>query len=76
MGFLLLKSKVLNSTHAVCPTCGEESTVEEWNEIVIKTYGEHSPDIRSAADKKSSFPFQCPKCYCGYSAHLLGFKVK
>ncbi|ADU31893.1 hypothetical protein [Evansella cellulosilytica] len=69
---LLQSKKYKRSTHVLCPSCNEKSTVEEWNDIAIKTYGENSPDIRHAAlDKKISFPFQCPKCYMGYSAYLV-----
>ncbi|MBU9721571.1 hypothetical protein [Bacillus alkalicola] len=74
---ILQEKKYQHYTHAHCPNCNEVSTVDNWNDIAIKTYGETSPDIRMAALEKTSFPYQCPKCYMAYSAHLLTFeKIK
>ncbi|MDG5786705.1 hypothetical protein QA612_04315 [Evansella sp. AB-P1] len=74
---LFQNKKTKCSTHICCPSCGDESTVEEWNEIAVSIYGKSSPDVRTAAlDKKISFPFQCPNCYRGFSAYLLEFVDK
>lgn len=67
------KKQVLNATHIECPSCNELATVKAWESLAKGTYG-NVPDIRKASFKKSnSFPFQCPECYKGYSAHLLKF---
>jgi predicted RNA-binding Zn-ribbon protein involved in translation (DUF1610 family) len=68
------KKQILEATHAECPSCSEVSSVKEWNNLVVQTYGTGSPDIRRAAvNRKNSFPFQCPECFKGYSAHILKF---
>lgn len=73
---LFKKKHISNATHVECPNCAEISTVDCWNQIVIDTYGERSPDIRNAAlNKKNSFPYQCPACFKGYSAHKMKFST-
>jgi RNA polymerase subunit RPABC4/transcription elongation factor Spt4 len=68
------KKQLLDATHAECPSCNYTSSVKEWNDLVSSVYGSQSPDIRrAAADPKNSFPFQCPSCFKGYSAHAIGF---
>ncbi|WP_147802792.1 hypothetical protein [Alkalicoccus halolimnae] len=68
------KKQTLEATHVQCPSCENISAVEKWNNIVKHTYGDSAPDVRQAAiNRKNSFPFQCPSCYKGYSAHVLIF---
>lgn len=67
------KKQVLEATHIECPSCSGVSTVKAWENMAAGTYGRF-PDVRKASLKKSnSFPFQCPDCFKGYSAHLLIF---
>jgi len=71
------KNNIRHATHAECPNCEEVGTVESWNKIVVDTYGKKSPDIRLAAlNKKNSFPYQCPSCFKGYSAHIIKFSTE
>lgn len=69
------KRRILEAISAECPICKETTQIKDWNQLVYDTYGEHSPDIRKAAlDKKNSFPYQCPSCFKGFSAHRISFK--
>ncbi|MDQ0254497.1 putative RNA-binding Zn-ribbon protein involved in translation (DUF1610 family) [Evansella vedderi] len=70
---LFRAKKYDHCTHVECPSCEEKRPVEDWNNIALETYGSNSPDIRTAANKKVPFPYQCPNCYMGYSAYLLKF---
>ncbi|SDO06188.1 hypothetical protein [Alkalicoccus daliensis] len=68
------KKEVLDATHVKCPSCEALTKVKEWNEMAEGTYRD-VPDIRRAAvNRKNSFPFQCPECFKGYSAHKLTFQ--
>ncbi|WP_096190328.1 CpXC domain-containing protein [Evansella halocellulosilytica] len=70
----LRKKKLMNTTHISCPSCEEETDIEMWNSIAKEVYGVQSPDVREAASNKgNSFPYQCPKCHTGFSAHKLTF---
>lgn len=75
MVFNLLKRKrVLAATYAECPNCDSKAKVKEWNQIALDTYGKQAPDIRqSALNKQNSFPYQCPVCFKGFSAHKVSF---
>ena len=69
------KRKIDVSDLIICPSCSKTSEIDEWNSIAQEIYGDGSPDIRNAAlNKKISFPFQCPKCYKGFSAYSVKFK--
>ncbi|MGJ9383775.1 hypothetical protein [Salipaludibacillus sp. CF4.18] len=68
------KKKILEATLAECPICNEANEINLWNQLVCDTYGDHSPDIRTAAlNKKNTFPYQCPTCFKGFSAHRIKF---
>lgn len=72
MPFNIFQFKKSKCTHAICPSCKEKSTLEEWNNMAVTIYGKDSPDIRVAAvNKKVTFPFQCPNCYMAFSAYLV-----
>nr|WP_090892356.1 hypothetical protein [Evansella caseinilytica] len=79
MGIKLLfgNKKILNATHIECPSCETVRPVDKWNEGTITVYGSDSPDVRNAAlNKKNTFPYQCPECHMGFSAHKLNFVTK
>ncbi|UCZ52725.1 hypothetical protein LGQ02_18365 [Bacillus shivajii] len=71
---MLRKRKLQYATHIECPQCEATTAVDEWNKIVKDVYGPQSPDVRlSATNKSNTFPYQCPECNTGYSAHKLHF---
>ncbi|NJP37440.1 hypothetical protein [Alkalicoccus luteus] len=68
------KKQVMEATHIECPSCETVTAVQAWNKLAVGTYGDDTPDVRKAAlNKQNSFPFQCPTCFKGYSAHRLEF---
>ncbi|MBU9713718.1 CpXC domain-containing protein [Evansella tamaricis] len=74
---LFTQKRIEQRSHVICPSCNEKTSYTEWNQIAKDVYGKNSPDIRAASlNPKVSFPFQCPNCHMGYSAHLLQFTDK
>ncbi|WP_280769634.1 hypothetical protein [Salipaludibacillus daqingensis] len=68
------QKRILEATYVECPSCETIDRAANWNKLAQETYGTHSPDIRKAAiNKGNSFPFQCPHCFKGYSAHNVHF---
>lgn len=66
--------KILEATYAECPNCSTTDHISAWNQLAKDTYGDQAPDIRqSATSKKNSFPYQCPRCFKGYSANKIFF---
>ncbi|TMW72235.1 hypothetical protein [Alteribacter natronophilus] len=73
----LKKKKLESCTHVTCTSCGATHTTAEWNESATRVYGEDSPDIlTAAADNTNTFPYQCPTCFMGYSAHQLEYSER